>query len=787
MARIYGTINNDSLANGTTGNDSFITSVGNDYVQATQGNDAFDLGYAKSASYWKYGFNDFDSVDYRYAWQSYGLATNAGLEIVVDLQLGTVQKLTAAGTLLNTDTLIGVDAVFGTGGADKFYGRDFWDFDLFYGSRGGDFYDGRAGSDGVSYQSIDSTGGVKIELAAGKVTWLDGSSVDTLRQIEWIGGTNHADTFDARGYGGTSTNKNSWGEVWNLFDPRAGDDTIVGNGETILNYGTSLGGAVKVDLSLQTSRTVSAHIITSFTDDPATDAGITPGNILASGVNTVRAGKYDDTLLGGGKVNTVTGMSTVSGDFSFESFRGNGGNDFINGRSGLDGAEYNVGNQTQGIIVKLAAGTVDGDPLLTGSDTLRGIERINGTFLDDLYDARGFTLSSAAAPSVNSGDVRATTLPGVTLGSDAYNEFRAYGGNDTVIGNDATRLSFAGIFVETPGAGTPSVTASFTSKNAGTASYGNADGGYGTVTFSGTRGIVGSAGNDTLTGAADAQSLLGGFGNDTLSGGDGDDRLYGNYGGSLDSLNRRAVGTDDDVLDGGAGSDLLRGDFGNDTLIGGSGADTMEGGTGNDLYFVDNAGDVVTELSAGGTDTVRSSVTHTLASFVEHLVLTGSGTINGAGNSLANVITGNGRSNVLSGGAGNDTLSGAAGNDTLVGGAGNDSLTGGAGLDVFRFSAILNATTNRDKITDFVVADDTIQLENAVFTALTATGTLAAGRLRAGAGITTAADANDYLIYNSSTGALYYDADGSGAASAPVQFAVIGTGLALTASDFFII
>jgi Ca2+-binding RTX toxin-like protein len=213
----------------------------------------------------------------------------------------------------------------------------------------------------------------------------------------------------------------------------------------------------------------------------------------------------------------------------------------------------------------------------------------------------------------------------------------------------------------------------------------------------------------------------------------------------------------------------------------------MEGGTGNDLYFVDNAGDVVTELSAGGTDTVRSSVTHTLASFVEHLVLTGSGTINGAGNSLANVITGNGRSNVLSGGAGNDTLSGAAGNDTLVGGAGNDSLTGGAGLDVFRFSAILNATTNRDKITDFVVADDTIQLENAVFTALTATGTLAAGRLRAGAGITTAADANDYLIYNSSTGALYYDADGSGAASAPVQFAVIGTGLALTASDFFII
>jgi Ca2+-binding RTX toxin-like protein len=875
MATIFGTSNGDSLSNGTTGNDTFATSLGGDYVQATAGGDTYNLGHVSSASYWKNTFNDFDTVDYRYAWSSYGFGADTDLKVVVDLQLGTARKLSSSGAVLGTDKLVGVDGVYGTAGADTFYGRDYWDFDLFYSSRGGDTYDGRAGSDGVSYQSIDSASGIEVDLAGGKVWWNDGRYVDTLRQIEWVRGTNFADTFDATGYGGTSTNKNSWGRAWNLYHPGAGDDTIIGNGSTILNYGTALGGAVTVDLSMLTDATVAAHIVTAFADDPATGAGIAPGDIVASGVYAVRTGNYDDTLLGGGRVNAdgVRPGGSVSGDLSYETFRGHGGDDFIDGRTGFDRAEYSSGDQTQGITVKLAAGKVVGDPLLTGTDTLRGIESINGTSLDDVYDARGFTLSDAAAPSANRGDVVATPnlLPGVTLGSDAFNEFRAFGGNDTVIGNDATRVSFDGIFVETPDATTPSVTAAFTSKNAGSASYGDADGGYGTVTFTGTRSIVGSDGDDSLTGAADYQALRGGFGSDTLAGGDGNDALFGHYGGDPEGRNLSSVLTDDDWLDGGAGSDLLRGDFGNDTLIGGTGADTMEGGTGDDLFYVDATSDVVTELAGGGTDTVRSGVSITLGSFVENLVLTGSGavsgtgnalansltgnsaantlsgstgadtmlggagddiylvdhsgdkvyetttaggttnaggddtvrssvsftlgsfveklvltgssTIDGTGNSLANTITGNATRNGLSGGSGHDTLSGGSGNDTLIGGSGNDSLTGGAGLDVFRFGSAPNASTNRDKITDFVAADDTIQLENAIFTSLTSTGTLAAGRLRIGAA---AADSNDFLIYNAATGALSYDADGSGSASAPIQFALLGTGLALSVSDFFI-
>jgi Ca2+-binding RTX toxin-like protein len=311
--------------------------------------------------------------------------------------------------------------------------------------------------------------------------------------------------------------------------------------------------------------------------------------------------------------------------------------------------------------------------------------------------------------------------------------------------------------------------------------------------------IFGSSGRDVIESFAGNDTILGGAGNDELSG------LSGS-----------------DLLEGGAGDDKLRGGSGNDTLNGGTGADSMAGGTGNDSYAVGNRNDVVTELSGEGTDTIRSSLTRVLDANVEHLVLTGSISINGTGNGLPNQITGNGAGNVLSGGGGNDTLVGGDGNDTLsggtgadrlnggsgadrlvggsgadrlrgdsgadrlAGGAGNDDLEGGLGSDIFRFDSALSKSTNIDRITDFNVVDDTIHLENAVFDSLTATGTLASGWLRVGAGVTTAADRNDYLIYNSSTGALYYDADGSGSASAPIQFATLGTGLPLAAADIFV-
>jgi Ca2+-binding RTX toxin-like protein len=125
---------------------------------------------------------------------------------------------------------------------------------------------------------------------------------------------------------------------------------------------------------------------------------------------------------------------------------------------------------------------------------------------------------------------------------------------------------------------------------------------------------------------------------------------------------------------------LLLAGAGNDTLDGGTGADTLDGGAGDDTYVVDHVGDGVVEAADGGVDLVRSSVSHTLASNVEQLILTGSAA-NGTGNGLDNLITGNGAANVLAGGAGADTLAGGAGNDTLQGGDGNDQLEGGTGAD----------------------------------------------------------------------------------------------------------
>lgn len=225
-----------------------------------------------------------------------------------------------------------------------------------------------------------------------------------------------------------------------------------------------------------------------------------------------------------------------------------------------------------------------------------------------------------------------------------------------------------------------------------------------------------------------------------------------------------------DNLIGNTKNNSLNGRAGNDTLDGGVGSDSMIGGLGNDSFVVNVVGDVVTENLNEGTDTVNSSVTYTLPANVENLTLTGASPINGTGNGLVNTITGN---------AANNQLNGGAGNDTINGGIGIDRLTGGIGNDIFRFTT----TGQIDTVTDYNVVNDTIQLENAIFTKLTTTGTLAAAQFRIGA---QAADSNDFIVYNNITGALSYDANGNGV-GAMVTIAMIGAGLNMTNADIVVI
>jgi len=119
----------------------------------------------------------------------------------------------------------------------------------------------------------------------------------------------------------------------------------------------------------------------------------------------------------------------------------------------------------------------------------------------------------------------------------------------------------------------------------------------------------------------------------------------------------------------------------------------------------------------------------------------------------------------------------------LLGGTGNDALSGGTGADTFVFDTALNASANVDAISDFVAVDDTIELLQSVFSGLAATGTLGPNGFQAGS---SALDASDRIIYDQSTGRIYYDADGLGGV-AQVLFATVTPGTALTNADFKIV
>ncbi len=134
--------------------------------------------------------------------------------------------------------------------------------------------------------------------------------------------------------------------------------------------------------------------------------------------------------------------------------------------------------------------------------------------------------------------------------------------------------------------------------------------------------------------------------------------------------------------------------------------------------------------------------------------------------------------------AGADRLAGGVGGDLLDGGLAADMLTGGAGEDSFRFSTALG-DGNVDRITDFDVDDDLILLDNLIFENVGGDGPLGLGAFhRSASGV--AHDASDRIIYDTDSGALSYDADGTGE-DAAIEYARLGSGLNLSASDFVII
>jgi len=251
--------------------------------------------------------------------------------------------------------------------------------------------------------------------------------------------------------------------------------------------------------------------------------------------------------------------------------------------------------------------------------------------------------------------------------------------------------------------------------------------------------IYGYAGNDILVGGNGNDFIDGGAGNDTILGGAGNDKIVDTYGDNL-------------IIDDLGNANVTVGD-GNDTIITGSGNDKIVAGNGANQIDAGDGNNKVTSLS--GDDQIFT----------------------GGGNDNINAGEGN---NSIYAGAGNDKVVTGSGNDILVSGAGSDNLTGGLGIDSYVFDNL--AQGGADTITGFVTLSDVLVFDDAVFTSLV--GGVASTNLVVGAGAV-AQDSDDYLIFNTKGGKLYYDADGSGAGGA-IQIATLKSVTSLNVSDFVV-
>lgn len=244
-----------------------------------------------------------------------------------------------------------------------------------------------------------------------------------------------------------------------------------------------------------------------------------------------------------------------------------------------------------------------------------------------------------------------------------------------------------------------------------------------------------------------------------------------------------------DVLYGNGGGDMLMGGTGNDRLYGGAGDDQLEGGAGDDLL----AG------GAGLQDTVSyqyadSSVRVDLRlNTAQDTGGAGIDTLSGFerlyGSAFGDTLQGNSANNEIIGLSGNDTINGRAGNDRIDGGEGRDTLTGGSGADSFVMFS-LSSPGDRDLITDFNrLQGDHVLLSKLTFQGLSGDvdSTLSEAQFYKAAGATAAHDADDRVIYNTTSGWLYYDADGAGGAAAVQVFKLgLTTHPDLAASDILL-
>ena len=431
-------------------------------------------------------------------------------------------------------------------------------------------------------------------------------------------------------------------------------------------------------------------------------------------------------------INLGLGADSLFGALAADQILGGDGNDSLSGNGGDDVLQG--GNDNDTLLGGVGDDSLKGD---TGNDSLTG-----GDGADTMVGGAGDDIFT-----VGTGD-RVTET--------------ATGGSDSILLQGVTSYHLAAQVEDLVASGPAAVTL-----------WGNDQ----------DNTITSGSGDDRIDGMAGADIMAGGAGDDTyVVDSLADQVIEGSTTGrdtvrtdlatyTLAQRVETLVGTSatGQALSGNVLSNTVIGGAGADTLSGGGGDDLLRGGAGNDLYIISSADDRVSESTTGGTDSVTTSIqTYVLGSNLENLTGT-----RGSGQSLL----GNGLANRIEAGAADDEVNGKTG---------RDHLTGGAGADSFVFNSALGAD-NLDRIADFA-AEDRIVLENSGpgrFNGL-ALGSLAATAFKDIGPSGGPIDADDRVLYNAATGALFFDADGAGGL-ARVQFATLSDAPTLTAADIFVI
>lgn len=631
----------------------------------------------------------------------------------------------------------GNDNLLGRAGDDKLYGGD--GNDILDGGKGNDLLSGDAGNDTASYAS--ATAGVTVSLAIdGKQNTL-GAGIDTLQSIENLTGSDYADRLT----GDSGANTLIGGNGNDILNGGGGTDYLSGGSgsDTATYYGAKT--KLTIDLSLTGSQN---------TGGGGTQRLLSVENIIGSAkaVNVLRGNDANNALTGG------SAADVIEGGLGNDTLKGGAGNDILYGERPsddgklvrLDGNSFHTAASkitfdatgTQNPSYTLAVGNI-GDVRVTTGGWFKGqmggsLENNSGvTTLTDRTPTAGKTL--ALDPNA---DVTFITSDNASPTSPILSGSPKFSGPISVLFSKAVAgVALTGGFFDA-------------SKSTYVEAFDINGHSLGRVTNTSTGieffGLATSNGENKIAGISFYinSSEPYGFGIDNLTFGSAATIA------EFDNTN--------DTLDGGTGDDKLYGGIGDDVLIGGSGADILEGGSGIDT---------------------ASYVTAT--KYVVASLLSPSKNLNDAkGDTYSSIenLTGSNYNDTLIGGAGANVMSGGAGDDKIYGGLGKDRLIGGAGKDTFVFDTKLGST-NIDIIDDFSVTDDKIRLDSDIFTKLAPAASLSSAYFHIG---TKASDGNDRIIYDKSTGKLYYDDDGTGG-HATVQFATLDKGLNITAADFDVI